>query len=248
MAEAARSSRRRSSSPSRSGSTLSAGWAIDYCFNARRARLARASRRHSASRLVRVWDMAVLLVTSGHEERPDRRSRQRSRRNTSCGPPTESRSGAVPQAIPSRRPPAATCSGPRRIEIPMIRADGWSAHGTKDAPRRSPERSPRCSPEPGPHAGRSPVRSPLHPQRRVDRRPLPLALTSSSSRPGRSPPPRRWPLTSSCPAQLTSTTTRTGERWEALVGQVVHGTARGVGHPRGAPPQPESAAGRLRSR
>jgi hypothetical protein len=36
------------------------------CFSARRARLVRAGRRHSASRLIRVWDMAGLLMTCEH--------------------------------------------------------------------------------------------------------------------------------------------------------------------------------------
>jgi hypothetical protein len=48
------------------------------------ARLVRVSRRDSASRLIRVWDIAGLLVTCGHEERLDRCSHQRSRRRPSC--------------------------------------------------------------------------------------------------------------------------------------------------------------------
>jgi hypothetical protein len=40
-----------------------------------------------ASRLIRGWDMAGLLITCGHEERRDRCSRQRSRRCSSrCFP------------------------------------------------------------------------------------------------------------------------------------------------------------------
>jgi hypothetical protein len=38
------------------------------------------------------------------------------------------------------------------------------------------------------------------------------------------------------------------QRLLTWAGLVTHGTARGAGHPRGAPPQPEGAAGRVRSR
>jgi len=60
-----------------------------------------------------------------------------------------------------RRPPAARRGGPGRIGIPVIRADGWSAHGTKVALRCSPGRSPSCPPNGDPVRARSPVRSPL---------------------------------------------------------------------------------------
>jgi hypothetical protein len=101
--------------------------------------------RHSASKLLRVWDMALLLVTHGHEERPDR-----VHASVLAGVPL-----AVPQPImaatqsprrsPRRRQPAATRRGAGQIGIQWIRADGWSAHGTKIRPAVHP-------------GGRSPLR------------------------------------------------------------------------------------------
>jgi hypothetical protein len=163
MAGATRSSRRRSSSPPRSGSPLSAG-----------------RRSTTASTPVgRGW-----LGPVGAIRRPGSSafgtwrssSSQAGTRSVPTGVHASVLAGiplGVPNRIPPvapshrrfppRRPSAATRGGPRRIEIPVIRADGWSAHSTKDAARRSPARSPRCPPNRDPMGERSPGRSPLHP-------------------------------------------------------------------------------------
>jgi hypothetical protein len=181
-------------------------------------------------------------------ENRSRNRRQRSRRRPSFCPPTGSWRQRRPRRSPRRPPPAATGGDAGQIGIPVTRADGWPAHGTKDASRRSPGPSPLRPPNRRPMRARSPVRSPLRP-------PAPggsptvaagVHLVVPQTGPqvarhaGRSP--RRPPV------QRTSATTKTGERWEAPAGLVMHATARGAGHPRRAPPQPESPAGRVHAR
>jgi hypothetical protein len=191
----------------------------------------------------------AVLVICGHEERPDRCSRRRSPRNASCCPPTRSCRRRRPPDVPlAGGPPAVTRGGPGRIGSPMRRANGSSAHDAKDARRRSPARSPHCPPNGDPMRPGTPVRSPFRPPRPVDRRRFPPACISSSS--GAGCPPLETVavhLVVPRPSSARPDEPRS-EPWEALAGLVVHGTARAAGHPRGAPPQPESAAGRLRAR
>jgi hypothetical protein len=133
--------------------------------------------------------MAGLLVTCGHEERPDRCSRQRSRRHPSSCPPT----GSCRQ----RRPPGVRLAvrhqrrqgrGPGQIGTPVTGAVRCPAHGMKDAPRRSPECSPLRPPSRRPMHGRSPVRSPLRPPTPGESPTVPAAVHLVVPRTGRGAP------------------------------------------------------------
>jgi hypothetical protein len=206
MADAAWSSRRRSSRPSRSGSPRSTARAIDHCLSARRARPDRASWRHSAFRLISVWDMAVLVVTYGHEERPDGVHAR-----VPLAVPQPNRAGsAIPQAISS---PAATSGESRRFRPDRNSGNSGgrlvgSWHEGCAPPLTRAFTS--CPPNRNPMRARSPVRSPLRPPTPGGSPTVPadVHLVVPQTRPqvgrdgGRSP---RRP-----PAQLTSATTKTG--------------------------------------
>ena len=117
-----------------------------------------------------------------------------------------------PRRSPRRPPPAATWRGAGQIGVPVIQADGRSAHGAKDALRRSPGRSSHCPPNRHPMRARSPVVNLSVPRSRVGRPPLPPAFTSLSSGPDRSQPETGGRSPRRPPAQLRSATTKTGER------------------------------------
>ena len=147
----------------------------------------------------------------------------------------------TPMRSPTRLRSPATGGGTGRIGNPATQAVRVSAHGTKDAPRRSPGRSSHCPPNRHPIRARSPGRSPHRPPTPGGSPTVPAGDHLVVRRVDCSPP-KLVAAPVGVPRPLASATTTTGERWEARGGLVVHGTARGAGHPRCAPPQPQGAA------
>jgi hypothetical protein len=90
-----------------------------------------------------------------------RRRRRRCCRRTRCGRPAE-RSRCCTSGGP--RLPIGAVASRRQFGILAPQVGRWSAHGTKDALRRSPACSPRCPPNGDAMRARLPVCSPLRPQ------------------------------------------------------------------------------------